>query len=77
MDYLYILGHVAMGAIWTEMAKVAKTALANGHAGDAFYQNKLATGRYYMQRMMPDTASHLAKLKSGAGPVMALAADAF
>ena len=77
MDYLYILGHVAMGAIWTEMAKVAKTALANGHAGDAFYQNKLATGRYYMSRMMPDTASHLAKLKSGAGPVMALDADAF
>jgi acyl-CoA dehydrogenase len=77
MDYLYILGHVAMGAIWTEMAKVAKTALANGHAGDAFYQNKLATGRYYISRMMPDTASHLAKLKSGAGPVMALDADAF
>jgi acyl-CoA dehydrogenase len=77
MDYLYILGHVAMGTIWTEMAKVAKGALANGHAGDAFYQNKLATGRYYMQRMMPDTASHLAKLKSGAGPVMALDADAF
>ena len=40
MDYLYILGHVAMGAIWTEMAKVAKTALANGHAGDAFYQEQ-------------------------------------
>jgi 3-(methylsulfanyl)propanoyl-CoA dehydrogenase len=77
MDYLYILGHVAMGAIWTEMAKVANHALSNGHAGDAFYQNKLATGRYYMQRMMPDTASHLAKLKSGAAPVMALDAEAF
>ena len=77
MDYLYILGHVAMGTIWIEMAKVANRALANGHAGDEFYKNKLATGRYYMQRMMPDTASHLAKLKSGAAPVMALDAEAF
>jgi len=76
-DYLYILGHVAMGAIWTEMARVASHALANGQADDPFYKNKLATGRYYMTRMMPDTASHLAKLKSGAEPVMALDADAF
>ena len=76
-DYLYILGHVAMGTIWTEMARVASRALANGQADDPFYKNKLATGRYYMKRMMPDTASHLAKLKSGAEPVMALDADAF
>ncbi len=77
MDYLYIMGHVAMGAIWTEMARVASAALANGSGDDAFYRNKLETGRYYMKRMMPDTASHLAKLKSGAEPVMALDADGF
>jgi hypothetical protein len=66
-----------MGTIWTEMARVAIRAIDNGHADDPFYKNKLATGRYYMKRMMPDTASHLAKLKSGAEPVMALDANAF
>ena len=33
--------------------------------------------RYFLARITPDAGAHLAKLKSGAGPVMALPAEAF
>ena len=43
----------------------------------AFLQAKLATGRYYMARQLPACGLHLARIESGAEPVMALAAEAF
>jgi hypothetical protein len=58
-------------------AKMAKAALANKGSGDRFYEEKLATARYYFERVLPDATSHLAKVKTGAGSVMALPADAF
>ncbi len=42
-----------------------------------FYANKLVTGKFFLARMLPDTKSHLAKLKTGAEPLMTLAAEAF
>ncbi len=44
---------------------------------DPFYANKLITGRYYLERILPETSQHLAKLKTGAAPVMALPDDGF
>ena len=44
---------------------------------DDFHRAKLATGRYYMARLLPATALHLARIRSGAEPVMALPAEAF
>ena len=46
-------------------------------AGDPYYDTKLATGRYFLARVLPEAGAHLAKLKSGAAPVMALQAEAF
>ena len=58
------------------MAKAAYAGLASG--GDAaFLAAKIKTGRYYMARHLPATALHLARIQTGAEPVMALAADAF
>ncbi|MEQ1491448.1 MAG: acyl-CoA dehydrogenase C-terminal domain-containing protein [Terricaulis sp.] len=76
-DYLNLFGLTALSYMWALQAKAALAAKSNGGAGDPYFDTKLATGRYFIQRMLPDTVSHLAKLKSGAGPVMALAADAF
>jgi hypothetical protein len=51
---------------------------ARRRAGDrAFYETKLATGRYYMARQLPATKMHLARIESGAEPVMALDAASF
>ena len=57
--------------------RMAKAALDKQGSGDRFYSDKLLTARYFFDRVLPDAASHLAKVKTGAGPVMALGADAF
>ena len=75
-DFMHLMGHVCLGLMWAKMAKAAYAGLAAG--GDvAFLQAKLATGRYYMARQLPATALHLARIQTGAEPVMALGADAF
>ncbi len=59
------------------MAKAANEALASGGGDTEFYQSKLATGRYYMARQLPATAMHLARIQTGAEPVMSLDAANF
>jgi alkylation response protein AidB-like acyl-CoA dehydrogenase len=76
-DFLHLFGHVAMGYMWARMAKAAQTALAKSASDTVFYNNKLITGRYYMKRLLPETGIRLARIQSGAEPVMALEADAF
>ncbi|HEY4191392.1 MAG TPA: acyl-CoA dehydrogenase [Mesorhizobium sp.] len=71
-DYMHLFGLVALGYMWAQMAK---TALAK--ADEAFYANKLVTARFFMERAMPETAAHLARLSSGAETMMALPAEAF
>ncbi len=76
-DFMHLFGQVAMGLMWARMARAARAALAAG-AGDAdWYQAKLATGRYYMARELPATALHLARIQTGAAPVMDLPEAAF
>jgi hypothetical protein len=70
-DFLHLFGHVCLGYMW---ARMAKAALAGS---DDFHRANLATGRYYMTRLLPATALHLARIRSGAEPVMALPAEAF
>ena len=75
-DYLNILALTGLAYMWARMAKAAQSRIAAGDA-DPFFANKLITGRYFLERVLPEAGAHLAKLKSGAGPVMALAAEAF
>jgi hypothetical protein len=74
---LHMFGHVCFGLMWSMMAKSAQDALDNGTDDPKFYTNKLATGRYYMVRMLPETKAHQARILSGPDTVMALDADAF
>ncbi|MCA0850011.1 acyl-CoA dehydrogenase C-terminal domain-containing protein [Salipiger thiooxidans] len=75
-DFMHLFGHVCLGFMHARMALAAKAALEAG--GDkAFLNAKLATGRYYMARQLPATKTHLARIESGAEPVMALDAEAF
>ncbi|MEQ9695138.1 acyl-CoA dehydrogenase C-terminal domain-containing protein [Shimia sp. SDUM112013] len=76
-DFMHLFGHVCLGLMWAKMAKAATSALANGTSDAAFYETKLATGRYYMARRLPATKMHLARIESGADTVMALNAEAF
>ena len=76
-DFMHLFGHVCLGLVWARMAKAAKVALASGNGDPAFHEAKLATGRYYMARQLPATALHLARIRSGAAPVMTLDAASF
>lgn len=76
-DFMHMFGHTALGLMWARMAKAAHQALRAGTGNPAFYEAKLGTGRYYMRRHLPATRAHLARVESGASPVMALEPDAF
>jgi alkylation response protein AidB-like acyl-CoA dehydrogenase len=77
-DYMHLTGLVALGYMWGLMAKTAQAALAAGTGdGASFYENKLVTARYFMERVMPESAAHLARISSGADTMMALPAEAF
>ena len=72
-DFMLMMGHTCLGLMW---AKIAKAALAATTDPD-FHNAKLITARYYMTRQLPATALHLARIESGADPVMALPEAAF
>ncbi|TMM55372.1 acyl-CoA dehydrogenase C-terminal domain-containing protein [Sulfitobacter sabulilitoris] len=76
-DFMHMFGHVCLGLMWARMGLAAKKALAGDTSDTAFYETKLATGRYYMARQLPATALHLSRIQSGADPVMALDAANF
>ncbi len=76
-DFMHMLGHVCFGLMWAKMAKAAMDALDGGASDTAFYETKIATGRYYMARQLPATAMHLARINTGADTVMALDAANF
>ena len=76
-DFMHMFGHVCLGLMWAKMGKAANVALANGTSDTAFYETKLATGRFYMARQLPATALHLTRIQSGADTVMALDAANF
>ncbi|MHA3913224.1 acyl-CoA dehydrogenase C-terminal domain-containing protein [Halovulum sp. GXIMD14793] len=76
-DFMHLFGHTCLGLMWARMAKVAMERLEAGDSDADFLNAKIATGRYYMARQLPATGMHLARINSGADPVMALTAEAF
>ncbi|TKW68552.1 MAG: acyl-CoA dehydrogenase [Paracoccus denitrificans] len=76
-DFMHLFGHTVLGFMWAQMAVAAQKQLDEGKGDANFLNTKLATGRYYMKRQLPATAAHLARIESGADPVMALDAEQF
>ena len=74
MDYLGLFALTCLAYAWAQMAKAA---LEKKESGDAFYKNKLITGKYFLDRILPEKTAHLAKVKSGSEAMMALDAEAF
>ncbi|WP_375281477.1 acyl-CoA dehydrogenase C-terminal domain-containing protein [Pseudooctadecabacter sp.] len=76
-DFMHMMGHVCLGLMWAKMGKASMEALAAGDTDTDFHETKIATGRYYMARQLPMTATHLARINTGADTVMALDAANF
>jgi acyl-CoA dehydrogenase len=76
-DYMHLFGLVTLGYMWALQAKAAQEKLADGAANADFYANKVITARFYMERIMPETALRKTRIEAGADSMMAMAADAF
>lgn len=74
-DYLRLFALVALAYLWSRMAQVAVTKQAADETG--FYAAKLATGRFFMCRLLPQTGSLLAAILSGKHSLMAFDEAAF
>ncbi len=75
-DYLHLFGLVTLAYMWAKMAKVALDKIAAGGT-TPYLSTKLVTGRFFMERVLPETSAHLARLQSGCATTMELAAEAF
>src|SRR6476661_2494399 len=75
-DYMQLFGLVTFAFMWAKMAKVAQNKIAAGSA-TPYLTTKLVTGRFFMERMLPETSVHLARIQSGSATTMELAAEAF
>ncbi|MCB8822750.1 acyl-CoA dehydrogenase C-terminal domain-containing protein [Microvirga rosea] len=76
-DYMHLFGLVAMGYMWAKMAKAANARKAQGNGVAQKMDAKLLTGRFFMERMMPETATRLAAISTGADATMAMPIEMF
>jgi len=80
-EYLRLFGLVALGYMWARMAEIAIA--KRGAAGDepgserAFYEAKLVTARFYMERLLPEVAGLWGSIKAGKASMMDLPEDQF
>jgi alkylation response protein AidB-like acyl-CoA dehydrogenase len=73
-DYLHLMGLTCLSYMWAMMAEAA---YRKGPDSDPFLAAKIATGRYFLARVLPEADAHLSKLKTGAELLMTLPAEAF
>jgi alkylation response protein AidB-like acyl-CoA dehydrogenase len=75
--YMTLMGIVSLGLMWLRMAKASAAALADGTGNSDFHKNKLATSRFFADRIMPESNAQRRKIEAGADSIMALPAEAF
>jgi alkylation response protein AidB-like acyl-CoA dehydrogenase len=76
-DYMHLFGLVALGYMWCKIAEAALAKLPKANGSAPRMTAKLTTARFFMERMLPETAAHLARIQAGAGSTMELPDDAF
>lgn len=77
VDYLRQFALVALGYMWCRMAKAALEGKESNSADIAFYDAKLATGRFFMQRMLPEADARFKMVMAGADTLMEMEEAAF
>ena len=76
-DYMHLFGLVALGYMSLRIAKAAAERKTAEPAEAAVMDAKLVAARFFMERLLPETATRLARVTAGADAVMALPADMF
>ena len=76
-EYLRLFGLVALGFMWARSAVIAVEKLGQAGGDADFYQAKLTTARFYMERVLPQVGGLLVAIKAGKGAMMAMDEAAF
>lgn len=77
-DFLRLFALVAVGFMWIKMAKVAQDKLMAGDTDKTeFYQSKIKTARFFIERMLPEAESRYRMIMAGAEPLMSMTEEEF
>jgi alkylation response protein AidB-like acyl-CoA dehydrogenase len=76
-DFMHMMGHVCLGFMWAKMAKISMEKIERNCESPDFYENKIKTGKFYMERWMPLTEMHLNRIQSGSKTIMSMSASDF
>jgi len=74
-DYLRLFGLVSLGWVWLEYARIGAAAVSQGRGDLAFHRHKLALGRFYARRILPEASMLLARATLGAADLIELAGE--
>jgi hypothetical protein len=77
MDYLQLTGYLCLAWCWAWMASVSAAALAASAPDASFHRAKLATARFFFQRILPRAEAHLDAMGAGARSLMELPPEQF
>lgn len=70
VDFLRLFALVAMAYMWCLMVKAAQDKIASGEGDKAFYESKIKTARFFMERMLPETEARFRMVMAGAKTLM-------
>ena len=76
-DFMHLFGYVCLGLMWCKIAQASHEAINLGSDRDDFHQSKISTGQYFMERQLPFTRLHLARIRAGSSTIMKLSASNF
>ena len=76
-DFMHLFGYVCLGLMWCKIAQASHEAINLSSDHDDFHQSKISTGQYFMERQLPFTRLHLARIRAGSSTIMKLSASNF
>jgi butyryl-CoA dehydrogenase len=74
-EYLRLFGLVALGYLWARMAELSRGKLDDDP--DGFHRAKLATARFYMDRLLPQTGALFSIIMAGGESILGFEEAAF
>ena len=72
-----VKGQLSAGAAILTAELVPQKEIEAGEGDKAFYESKIKTARFYMQRMLPEADARFKMVMAGAGSLMDPAEDEF
>jgi alkylation response protein AidB-like acyl-CoA dehydrogenase len=77
VDYLMYAGYVTLAFFWAKMAKTAQDKLATDTSDRDFYETKIKTAQFFIQRMLPRAKGHAACIENGVSSMMSINSENF